>query len=108
MTNKQLLVHYNVLLKERNELQSELDKPITEHPDVQRLIGQVVGLQAEKDRYQKLHEAELGICEQHCDVVTDLKTALTEILKMRPQLEAVCLPKVIDIATQALKGDTDG
>ena len=28
---------------------AELDKPITEHPDVQRLIGQVVELQAENE-----------------------------------------------------------
>ena len=28
-------------------LKKELDKPVTEHPDVQRLIGQVVELQAE-------------------------------------------------------------
>ena len=32
---------------EIEELQAELAKPITEHPDVQRLIKQVVELQAE-------------------------------------------------------------
>ena len=32
-------------LKELEQLQAELAKPITEHPDVQRLVGQVVELQ---------------------------------------------------------------
>ena len=36
-----------------DELQAELDQPITEHPDVQRLIGQVVELQAEVKRLKK-------------------------------------------------------
>lgn len=27
----------------------------------------------EARRYKKLHEAELGICEQHCDVVRELR-----------------------------------
>ena len=34
------------------ELQAKLDKPITEHPDVQRLIGQVAELQI------KFHELQ--------------------------------------------------
>ena len=35
-------------LKELEQLQAESAKPITEHPDVQRLIGQVVELQLEQ------------------------------------------------------------
>ena len=36
-----------------DKLQAELDQPITEHPDVQRLIGQVVELQAENAKLSK-------------------------------------------------------
>ncbi len=33
-------------------------------------------LTTEKDRYQKLHECELGVCKQHCDVVKELQVKL--------------------------------
>jgi len=36
-----------IMIELLEETRTELDKPITEHPDVQRLIGQVVELQAE-------------------------------------------------------------
>jgi len=46
-----------------------------------------------------------GVAGQIADAETKrLRTALEKILKMRPQLQAVCLPAVIDIAQQALKG----
>ena len=35
-----------------DELQAELDQPITEHPDVQRLIGQVAELQINSHNLQ--------------------------------------------------------
>ena len=41
-------------------IQAELDKPITEHPDVQRLIGQVVKLQAENKHFKQLAGEALG------------------------------------------------
>ena len=34
------------------ELQAKLDKPITEHPDVQRLVGQVAELQINSHNLQ--------------------------------------------------------
>jgi len=38
-------------------------------------------LTAERDRYQKLHECELGICEQHCDVVIEIKAKNKSLTK---------------------------
>lgn len=52
----------------KNELQQEIEQ-----------------LKAELKRYTALHESELGICEQHCDVVQHLKSIVrqqTDILKM--------------------------
>ena len=43
----------NGIKYKNKELQAKLDKPITEHPDVQRLVGQVVELQAENERLKK-------------------------------------------------------
>ena len=48
----------NLALQEDcNKLQAKLDKPITEHPDVQRLVKQVVELEAKlkaiKEQYAK-------------------------------------------------------
>ena len=46
---------YNCEIEKLNKqlIKSIRNKPITEHPDVQRLIGQVVELQAEVKRLKK-------------------------------------------------------
>ena len=41
-------------LLEVRRLEKKVNRPITEHPDVQRLIGQVVELQAENERLIEL------------------------------------------------------
>ena len=46
---------------EIEELQAELAKPITEHPDVQRLVGQVVELQAENERLKEALEKSVKL-----------------------------------------------
>jgi len=46
-------IAYRKLENENTKLKDELARPITEHPDVQRLIGQVVELQAKNERLSK-------------------------------------------------------
>lgn len=45
-----------------------------------RLESELAAAKAEMERYKQLHEAELGVCERHCDVVA-AKDAEIERLK---------------------------
>ena len=38
---------------------------------------------------QKCHEAELGICEKHCDIVADLQQQLEKVKKQLSCYEAM-------------------
>ena len=74
-------------LLEVRRLEKKVNRPITEHPDVQRLIGQVVELQAENERLIELLKlayrnwledpdvawAELGekLCDGLCESMGD-------------------------------------
>ena len=48
-----------IMIELLEETRTEIDKPITEHPDVQRLIGQVVQLQAEKKAIKAQYAKDL-------------------------------------------------
>lgn len=52
------------------------DDELTDH-EARTLAYYALGLERDLARYKALHEAELGICEQHCDVVADLEHKLT-------------------------------
>jgi len=62
---------------------AELDKPITEHPDVQRLIGQVVELQAKNKTLRKAlsEKGEYGYSQQVVDALTNERTQLQSKVK---------------------------
>ena len=77
---------------------AELDKPITEHPDVQRLIIQVETLSQETKKLQAKNER--------------LKESLLEIkANSYPGLavkESTMLNTIFRLSTQALKGEPNG
>ena len=75
-------------------LSRKTDQPTSEPSDLAKQIAEAVRrthqysyeetistsglaeLEAERDRLRAVHEAELGVCEQHCDVVADLEARL--------------------------------
>ena len=54
------------------ELQAKLDKPITEHPDVKRLIGQVVVLQAENELFKEEARKQWLVSEKYREALEKL------------------------------------
>ena len=75
------------------KIYAELAKPITEHPDVQRLIGQVVELEAEIKRLKET-------CRR-IEVITNMSENLDSATELQLDL------KIIG-RMAALKGDSDG
>lgn len=64
---------------------SELDKPprercfslrVVSDLVLKALLDYIIDLEQERDRLRKVHEAELGVCEQHCEVVAQLTKRL--------------------------------
>jgi len=39
----------------------------------------IAAVTAERDRYKALHDAELGMCEPHCDEVAELRATLAAV-----------------------------
>ena len=67
-----------------DELEAKSAKPIAEHPDVQRLIGQVVELQAENKDYEKVCNDKDAYMNQQSTIIAQLRVEnerLKEILK---------------------------
>jgi len=64
-----------------DDLQAKLDKPITEHPDVQRLIGQVETLKKFVQRVADTY-ATGGDPEEECELCRgELQDAAEQVLK---------------------------
>lgn len=92
--------NYEELENKNAELQAKLDQPIAEHPDVQRLIGQVVELQAKRDGLLKFIE-ENNIL----DMSEDLNYHKSILDGSWPQSVEI-LTRALDNA-KSLKGNTN-
>ena len=64
---------YRKLENENTKLKDELAKPIAEHPDVQRLIGQVVELQAENAKLKEENRTAASLIKRFIVVCEALK-----------------------------------
>ena len=69
------------VIGELNRLYAELNKPITEHPDVQRLVGQVVELQAELEAKDEILRELLAYAEEGLLIDEHLAAHIVQALK---------------------------
>jgi len=60
-------------LLEVRRLEKKVNRPITEHPDVQRLIGQVVELQAENTKLKEENRTAASIIKRFLVIAEALK-----------------------------------
>ena len=109
------IAEMQILIRKNKQLQAELDKPITEHPDVQRLIKQVLrGDFKIKELEGKLEESKKNL-EVWREACGNNEKKIEELQAENERLRSVIHDVIIlteetstkEFAEQALKGQTD-
>ena len=97
-------------LLEVRRLEKKVNRPITEHPDVQRLIGQVVELQAENAKLKNdIRIMVEKAADNHLEGYRELGTKLAAMESTNEELQAenAKLKEIIKrflVIAEALKG----
>ncbi len=66
-----------------------IERPIMEaipKEELVRLRDELAAVKAERDELRAVHEAELGVCEFHCEVLATVKTEREDLLNLLRRL----------------------